>query len=123
MISMKQKNEIITDQHFIKHPDEVVSKSVIDLITSAYDLSKIWKRYENFFETEEMRLKEIVPEALMAFKNEKVMKMIHETEEELNHAQSQHNDERIQSLMVKFMVLNNLKINLSRDLGDRIIVN
>jgi DNA primase len=123
MISMKQKNEIITDQHFIMHPDEVVSKSVIDLITSAYDLSKIWKRYENFFETEEMRLKEIVPEALMAFKNEKVMKMIHETEEELNHAQNQHNDERIQSLMVKFMVLNNLKISLSRDLGDRIIVN
>ncbi|HLO59359.1 MAG TPA: DNA primase [Bacteroidales bacterium] len=123
MLSMKEKNENISDQHFIKHPDEVVSKSVIDMITSAYDLSKIWKRYENFFETEEMRLKEIVPEALMAFKNEKVMKMIHETEEELNHAQNQHNDERIQSLMVKFMVLNNLKINLSRDLGDRIIVN
>ena len=96
---------------------------VVDLITSAYDLSKIWKRYENFFETEEMRLKEIVPEAILAFKNEKVLKLIKETEDDLRYAQEQKNEERMQSLQVKFIVLNNLKMNLSKGLGDRIIVN
>jgi hypothetical protein len=85
-------------------------------------LSKIWKRRENFFETEEMRLKEIVPEAILAFKNEKVLKLLKETESDLRHAQEQNNEDRIQSLQVKFIVLNNLKMNLSKGLGDRIIV-
>jgi DNA primase len=123
MLSLIQNNLPLTEQHFIKHADEVIARTVIDLITSAYDLSKIWKRYENFFETEEMRLKEIVPEALMAFKNEKVMKLIRETEDDLRNAQQQNNEDRMQSLQIKFIVLNNLKMNLSKGLGDRIIIN
>lgn len=123
MLHLKLNDIPVTEQFFIKHPDEVIAKSVVDLITSAYDLSKIWKRYENYFETEEMRLKEIVPEALMAFKNEKVMKLIRETEDDLRHAQEQNNEDRMQSLQVKFIVLNNLKMSLSRGLGDRIIIN
>lgn len=111
----------LTDQHFINSPDESLAQAVVDLITSAYDLSKIWRRRENYAETEEMRLKEIVPEAILAFKNEKVLKLIKETETELRHAQEQQNDERIQLLQLKFIVLNNLKINISKGLGDRII--
>jgi DNA primase len=122
IISCRNQNGLISDQLFIKNPDETLAQAVVDLITSAYDLSKIWKRRENYFETEEMRLKEIVPEAILAFKNEKVMKLIKEAEADLRHAQEQKNEERIQALQVKFMVLNNLKINLSKGLGDRIIV-
>ena len=54
------------DRYFTQHPDALVAQTVVDLITSAYDLSKIWKRRENYFETEDMRLKEIVPEAILA---------------------------------------------------------
>jgi len=122
MLSFRKESGIITDQFFIKHADDTISRTVVDLITSAHDLSRIWKRRENYFETEEMRLKEIVPEAILAFKNEKVLKMIKETEVDLQHAQEQHNEERMQALQVKFIVLNNLKINLSKGLGDRIIV-
>lgn len=122
ILSLRQKNEKITDQHFINHPDDLIASTIVDLITSAYDLSKIWKRYENYFQTEEMRLKEIVPEAILAFKSEKVLKLIKETEEDLRYAQEQNNEDRIQSLQVKFIVLNNLKMNLSKGLGDRIIV-
>lgn len=121
--SLHQKNEKITEQYFIKHSEDLIAKTVVDLITSAYDLSKIWKRYENYFETEEMRLKEVIPEAMLAFKNEKVLKLIKETEEDLKFAQEQKNDERIQNLQIKFVVLNNLKMSLSKGLGDRIIIN
>jgi hypothetical protein len=69
-----------------------------------------------------MRLNEIVPEAVLAFKSEKVLKLIKETESDLRHAQEQKDLEKIQTLQIKFMVLSNLKINLSRGLGDRIIV-
>jgi len=122
ILTCRKESGTISDQLFIKHPDESLAQTVVDLITSAYDLSKIWKRRENFFETEEMRLKEIVPEAILAFKNEKVLKLLKETESDLRHAQEQNNEDRIQSLQVKFIVLNNLKMNLSKGLGDRIIV-
>jgi|WetSurSiteA1Bulk_404760.scaffolds.fasta_scaffold00188_7 DNA primase len=122
ILKCRKDNVTITEQYFIQHPDESLAKTVIDLITSAYDLSRIWKRRENYFETEEMRLKEIVPEAVLAFKNEKVLRLIKETESDLRNAQEQNHEDRIQSLQVKFIVLNNLKINLSKGLGDRIIV-
>lgn len=110
------------EHYFIAHPDEMIGKTVVDMITSAHDLSKIWKKFESYFETEEMRLAEIVPEALLSFKNEKVMRLIKETQNELRHAQLQSDQERIQSLQTKFIVLNNLKKNLSKGLGDRIII-
>ena len=116
-------NPVGIEQYFVTHPDETIGKTVVDLITTAHDLSKIWKKFESYFETDEMRLNEIVPEALLAFKNEKVMRLIWETEHELRHAQEQTDEERIQSLQNKFMILNNLKIDLSKGLGDRIIVN
>lgn len=122
IISMRVQHEVDTQNYFVRLPDEMVSKTVVDLITSAYDLSKIWKKHENYFETDDMRLKEIVPEAILALKNEKVLKLIKETEADMRYAQEQHNDERIHTLQVKYIVLNNLKMNLSRGLGDRIII-
>jgi DNA primase len=110
------------EQYFVHHPEEELAKIVVDLITSAYDLSKIWRRFENYYETEEMRLKDIVPEAIMALKNEKVIKLLKETEADLKHAQEQKNEAQIQSLQVKYMVLNSLKKDLSKGLGDRIIL-
>jgi len=116
-------NDLKSDRYFINHPDESVAKTVVDLITSEHDLSRIWKRRENYFETEDMRLREIVPEAILALKNEKVLQLLKETEDELRYAQEQNDENRIQALQIKFMVLNNLKMNLSKGLGDRIILN
>jgi DNA primase len=110
-------------EYFVRHPEELVSKTAADLITTAHDLSKIWKRRENYYETEEMRLKETIPEAILAFKNEKVLKLLKEVENDLRYAQEQNEPERIQNLQVKYMVLNTLKMNLAKGLGDRIILN
>jgi DNA primase len=121
-LTVKDNPDVIPDQYFINHPDATISKTVVDLMTSPHDLSKIWKRYENYFETEEMRLKEDVPDAILALKNEKVLRLLKDAEEELRYAQEEKNEERIQSLQVKFIVLNNLKITLSKGLGDRIII-
>jgi DNA primase len=118
-----KNNDFQLEKHFINHPDEMVARTVVDLITSAYDLSKIWKRRENYLETEDMRLKETVPEAILALKNEKVLQLLKETEDELRYAQEQRDEDRMQALQIKFMVLNNLKMNLSKGLGDRIIIN
>jgi DNA primase len=106
-------------EYFVRHSEETLSKTAADLITVAYDLSKIWKRRENYFETEEMKLNETIPEAILAFKNEKVLKLLKEAENDLRYAQEQDDQERIQNLQSKFMILNTLKMSLSKGLGDR----
>jgi len=118
-----KNNDLKSQKYFITHPDDLISRTVVDLITSKYDLSKIWKRRENYFESEDLRLKEIVPEAILALKNEKVLQLLKDTEEELRYAQEQKDENRMQALQIKIMVLNTLKKSLSRGLGDRIIIN
>lgn len=119
---LNNEQNINIEHYFVTHPDNIISKTVVDLITSEYDLSKIWKKYETFFETEEMRLAEVAKEALLSFKNEKVIRLIKEAETELKHAQEKGDIERITTLQQKFKSLNSLRSSISKGLGDRIII-
>jgi len=110
------------EQYFVTYPDNIIAKTVVDLITSAYDLSRIWKKFETYFETEEMRLGEVAHEALLSFKNEMVIRMIKEAEVELRHAQDSADIDRMNSVQTRFLALNELKRSISKGLGDRIIV-
>ena len=71
-------------------------------------------------QTEEMKLRDIVPEFVMAFKNRKVLALLKETQDEIAAAQKNNEEEKIQLLQQKFIILNELKINFSKNLGDRI---
>ncbi len=112
----------VVEKYFIHHPNEAVSRIAVDLLTSAYDLSKIWAKHDNYVETEDMKLKENVPEAINAFKNKKVLDMIKETHKKLKTAQENNDTDSISLLQQKFILLNDLKKKLSKDLGYRIIV-
>ena len=112
----------LTEKYFIHHTNEAISRIAVDLLTSAYDLSKIWEKHDNFIETEDMKLKEIVPEAINAFKNKKVLDMIKETQKKLKIAQENKDTDSVSLLQQKFILLNDLKKKLSKDLGFRIIV-
>jgi DNA primase len=115
-------NSPLSDRYFIQHPDEAVSRIAIDLMTPLYGLSKIWAKHDNYVETEDMKLKDIVPEAIKAFKNKKVLDMIKETQKQLKEAQANDDNDNISLLQQKFILLNDLKKKLSKDLGYRIIV-
>jgi len=109
-------------RYFINHPDEKIRKLAADLISLSYELSKIWKRHDSYIETEEMKLKEIVPETLIAYKNKRIILALGETKELLKKAQEDNKIEEIEELQQKFILLNSLKKELSRDLGERIIL-
>ena len=115
-------DEPLDEKYFIEHPHLEVSQVTVDLLTPTYGLSKIWQKNENFVETEDMKLKEIVPETVLAFKNKKVMQLIRETHEQLKLAQENNVNEDILLLQQRYIILNELKKNLSKNLGDRIIV-
>jgi hypothetical protein len=68
-----------------------------------------------------MKLQEIVPQLVMAFKNKKVINLIRTTQEEIRNAQTSNDTENLTLLQQKFIVLNELKKEFSKKLGDRII--
>jgi DNA primase len=115
-------NSPLSDRYFIQHTNEAVSRTAIDLMTPLYGLSKIWAKHDNYVETEDMKLKDIVPETIKAFKNRKVLVMIKETQKQLKEAQANDDNDNISLLQQKFILLNDLKKKLSKDLGYRIIV-
>lgn len=107
---------------FINHEKHEIRKLSALLLAPTYDLSKIWKKHDNYIETEEMKLKEIVPETLYAFKNKKVIEATNELELSLKEAVNKNNLEEILAIQERIIFLNGLKKELSKNLGDRTII-
>jgi len=112
----------VEQKYFINHVDKSIRKISADLLSISYDLSKIWRKHENYIESEEMKLKEILPETLISFKNKRIIIAIKDVQNQLRIAQETNRIEEIEELQERFMVLNKLKKQLSKDLGDRIII-
>jgi DNA primase len=110
------------ENYFTHHENNEICKTAVDLTTENYELSAIWRKHEVLQQTEDMKLKEIVPELVMAFKNRKVIDLIRETQDEIIKAQKDNDTESLTLLQQKFIVLNDLKKKFSQKLGDRIII-
>lgn len=111
----------VSQKHFTHHPDELISTTSANLLTEAYDLSKIWRRKESYVETEDMKLREVVPETVLSFKSRIVRSMLEETLHRMKVAQETDKNEEILDLQHRIVMLNNIKTNLSRSLGNRIV--
>ncbi len=117
------KNNIIIDQkHFINHSNSEISNLSAQLLAQEYDLSKIWKRHDNYIETEEMKLKEVVPETVNSFKSKRVIIAQTDLQEKLLLAQKENKLDKIMEIQEQIIFLNNLKKEISRNLGFRIII-
>jgi DNA primase len=112
----------IEDKHFIKYEDPVISKLSAELLSDSHALSPIWIEKQTFVETEDMKLKDIVPDSVLFFKGGKIKRRIDEIMIQMKEAQQSGDTESILSLMKKDQ---NLKVALrmiSEKLGNRIIL-
>lgn len=109
---------IIPDEKiFTNHPNVEISSLAVDLLSSPYDLSRIWKKHDVWVETEEDKLMELVPHAVLAFKNLQIKKALKETEAMIKKCRE--NDE-LSELMKRHKRLNEVHKALNKKLGDRI---
>jgi DNA primase len=110
------------DKQFVKHEDPSISRLSADLLSESHELSRIWRNKQTFVETEDMKLKEIVPDAVLKFKSDKIKVRLKEIMHDLEEAVKEGDSERILDLQKKDQ---NLKIALrmiSERLGKRIIL-
>ena len=114
--------ELPDSRYFINHPDGEISKAAADLISEKYELSKRYRKLEIFIETDEMRLKSLVPEIILIYKSKRIVLMIKDIETQLQQAQSLSDFETLNALQQKILVLNSFKRELSKNLGNRIVM-
>jgi DNA primase len=110
------------DKHFIKHEDPEISQFSADLLSESHELSRIWQNKQTYVETEEMKLKEIVPDAVLKFKSDKINELRNEIMSSLKEAVKINDQEKIVALQRRY---NNLSIALgliSKQLGNRIVL-
>ena len=110
------------DKYFVKHEDPEISRSSADLLSDPHILSRIWKDKHTYVETEDMKIKDIVPDVVLKFKSDKIKNSIKQNMALLEEAAKAGDTERILELQKKDQ---NLKIALrmiSEQLGKRIIL-
>lgn len=115
-------NQLIDNKFFINHPDADISKTTADLISQKYELSKRFKKKEVYIETEDMKLKTIVPEIIITYKSKRISLMIKQVQAQMLQLQKEAQMDAFMELQQRIILLNTLKRELSKSLRNRIII-
>jgi DNA primase len=110
------------DKFFVMHQDPDISRISADLLSESHVLSKIWTVRRAYVETEEMILKELVPESVLKFKSDKIQVMIKDLKKQLKEAQESKNTDQANGLLKEYQVLSAMLKEISKSLGDRIVL-
>jgi DNA primase len=113
---------ITGEKQFVKHEDPEISSLSADLLSDSHELSKIWSDKQTYVETEEMKLKEIVGDAVLKFKSDKIMMKRKEIMILLEEAVKANDTEKILQLQKRYASLNVVLGLISRKLGNRILL-
>ncbi len=114
--------ELLDNKYFIEYPEAEISKVAADLITQKYELSKRFKKKEIFIETEDMKLKTIVPEMILTYKSKRINLMIKEVQLQILSIQKEDYAEKLTELQQQMVLLHNLRNEISKNLRDRVII-
>ena len=113
---------ITADKQFVKHEDPEISSLSADLLSDSHELSTIWKAKQTYVETEEMKLKEIVGDAVLKFKSDKIMIKRKEIMVLLEEAVKANDIEKVIQLQKRYANLSVVLGIISRKLGNRILL-
>ena len=113
---------IAGDKQFVKHEDPEISSLSADLLADSHELSRIWKDKQTYVETEEMKLKEIVGDAVLKFKSDKIMIIRKEIMVQLEEAVKANDIEKVLLLQKRYANLSVALGAISRKLGGRILL-
>ncbi len=106
------------ERYFVSHADIEISKMAVELCTDRYQLSKIHSKFQTV-EHEQDRLIELVPRATMALKDAMLKDEIRSLQEELKRVSDM---DRLMQIQQRLMEINQIRKQLGKELGERIVV-
>ena len=110
------------EKQFVKHEDPAISRLSAELLSDSHELSRIWHDKQTYVETEDMKLKEIVPDVILKFKSDKIKMLIEEVMTELRETVKTGDTDRILALQKRHQGLKTALRMISEKLGKRIIL-
>jgi DNA primase len=113
---------ITGDKQFVKHEDPEISSLSADLLADSHELSRIWKDKQTYVETEEMKLKDIVGDAVLKFKSDKIMVKRKDIMTQLEEAVKANDIEKVILLQKRYANLSVALGYISKKLGNRILL-
>ena len=111
----------VAESYFVQHHDPEISRLSSDLVADRYVLSKLYTNNPAVV-TDSDRLMESVPRVMFEYKNKIVLLSLKEKMLALKHANEEHDEELERRLMNEISQLNYIKSQLSKTLGERIIL-
>jgi DNA primase len=117
-----EQEEELAERHFIYHAHAGVRELAVDIYTSRYELSKVWKRKEAFVELPGENLGYEVPKSLFSYKMKVVEKALSQLREDLANAEKNNAIEELNRLIRRIQSLEKVKTALSIGLGGRTII-
>ena len=110
------------DNHFVRHQDPEISSMSADLLSESYVLSRYYINHFIHVETEENLLKVLAPESVLKFKSDKIIIMRKKVLQEMDEASKRKDMDKIKELQMKYNTLNKALTQISKNLGDRIVL-
>jgi len=117
-----EKGEKVEEKTFIYSEDKTISELAVEIFTSRYEISKVWKRKDTYIELPGENLGTEVPKTVLAYKNKIIMIALSELTNKIKNTDPEADSEKITDIQKQVMNLNEIKKIISRDLGERIII-
>jgi len=111
----------VAERFFLYHSNNEISMITADLISEKYTLSKIHSKIKKIEEDAD-RLIELVPRVVFEFKNSLILELMKRKLLEMKVANDDRNIKLIDEIMVEMSQLEIVKRELSKTLGERIII-
>ncbi len=117
-----EKGEPIEEKTFIFSEDKKISELAVEIHTSRYEISKVWKRKETFIELPGENLGVEVPKTVLAYKNKIVMIALNDLYTRIKNTDIDKEADKITEIQKQVINLNEIKRVISKDLGERTII-
>lgn len=109
------------EKYFLQHGNHEISKLAADLLTERYTLSKIYEKYEQQAEPEEIMLGELTMRVVFEYKNKLLLDIIKGKLISLKLAAEANNHSLEDQIMLDLKNLEDVKRELAKRLGVRVV--
>lgn len=116
------KGEDLAERYFVYHDHAGVRELAVDIFTSRYELSNVWKRKEAHVELPGENLGFEVPKSLLSYKMMVVEKALGQLRKDLETSEKNKDIETLNQLLLRIQSLEGVRRELSIGLGGRTII-
>ena len=116
------RGDEVAERHFIYHDHPGVRDLAVDIYTSRYELSKVWKRKEAYVELPGENLGFEVPKSLLSYKMMVIEKALSQLRRDLEEREKIKDIEGLNKVILRIQSLESVKRELSIGLGGRTII-